>query len=80
MDSNSSRKYKAEQKAIRRNLSEVVIPFRNSEYYNRTLEECPTSYLDWLLSQDWVYPHFKEQIEEHLETRSDWKKMDYDVD
>jgi len=80
MESNSSRNYRAEKKVVQLNSSEVVIPFRNSQYYNRTLEECPTHYLDWLLGQDWVSSHLKEQIEEHLDTRPEWKRMNYDVD
>jgi uncharacterized protein (DUF3820 family) len=42
------------------------------------ISDVPTSYLDWLLGEGWVYPELKDQIERHLRTRADWLSADLD--
>lgn len=59
-----------------RYAKDVTIPFKKSQYYGNLLADCPVEYLDWLLSQDWVWQNFKDKILEHLESRPEWHRMD----
>lgn len=51
----------------------VVMPF--GKHKGEEIGEIPTSYLDWLIGQDWLKADLRECIEDHLETRADWKRM-----
>lgn len=54
--------------------TDPVMPFGKHKGSNAS--DIPVEYLDWLIGQEWLRPAFKAQLEAHLATRPDWKRMD----
>jgi uncharacterized protein (DUF3820 family) len=54
--------------------NDPIIPF--GKHKGKRASDCPVSYLDWLIGQDWLKPELKEQVEAHLQTRPEWQRMD----
>ena len=50
------------------------------KYAGQDLSDIPTGYLDWLIGNDWMSePNnaaLRDTILVHLDTRSDWKRID----
>ena len=56
--------------------SDPVMPF--GEHEGERLSQIDVEYLDWLIGQDkWLHPDLRKEIEDHLETRPEWRSMDY---
>jgi uncharacterized protein (DUF3820 family) len=53
--------------------NDPILPF--GKHKGEHCSDVPVGYLDWLIGQDWLRPEMKEQIEAHLETRPEWKRM-----
>ena len=58
--------------------NDPILPF--GKYKGEHCSEVPVDYLDWLIGQDWMEekPALKTAIEDHLQTRPEWKRMDDD--
>jgi len=50
-----------------------VIPFGKHE--GSKASDIDVEYLDWLLGQDWLFEDLKDQLQQHLEGRQDWRQM-----
>ncbi len=50
-----------------------VLPF--GKHNGKYASQCPVDYLDWLIGRDWLKQPLKGQIEAHLETRAEWRRM-----
>ena len=51
-----------------------IIPF--GKHKGEHASECPVSYLDWIIGQDWLKPDLKDDITVHLETRAEWHRVE----
>lgn len=52
----------------------ICMPF--GKHRGVALEDIPTSYLDWLIGQDWIQGRdLCRDITAHLNTRADWHQM-----
>ena len=50
-----------------------IIPF--GKHKGELCSDIPVDYLDWLIGQDWLKPQLKAEIEAHLESRTEWRRM-----
>jgi uncharacterized protein (DUF3820 family) len=56
--------------------SDPILPF--GKHKGERCSDVPVGYLDWLIGQDWLKPDLKQEIENHLETRTEWRRMNDD--
>ena len=50
-----------------------VLPF--GKHRGKYAHQVDVEYLDWLIGQDWLGAKLKDDIEAHLRTRAEWRRM-----
>lgn len=55
---------------------ERKMPF--GKHKGLAISECPISYLDWLIGEEWFavrFPNLKAEIEDYLNDSPEWQRM-----
>ncbi len=50
-----------------------TIPF--GKHKGSKASDIDAEYLDWLMGQDWLFEDLRDQLQQHLEGRQDWRQM-----